>query len=270
MLTRTVLLMFGMLIFFASCGNRKKRKIDAAVSEACAETSALVNQLDDQTKASWEYMSSKTIINVSTSDFDRSVKASIRFQRDIAMQANISFAGILVAQAKLSNDELLVINRFQKCFIQSDRSSLAQFIDFPVEYTQLQNLMMAKPVNHQSSNEYKQISHPDFCVLNTKIPRNPDAAERDTNKIAVTYFFDKNSLEIRKIKLESPADDAVIEAVYNGFYDEKIGLALPKETSIVITTAGEQGNFTIQFGNPDFDDNKPLVLNIPEKYESCK
>jgi hypothetical protein len=270
MLNSKVFILLGMLVVFASCGNRKKAKLDTPVSALCAETSVLIERLNQQANASWEFVNSKTTVHVETADFDRSVKTSFRFQRDIAMQANISFAGLLVAQARLSNDELLVINRFQKCFIKSDRSALAQFIDFPVEYKQLQNLLMAKPVNHESSNEYVQISNPDFCVLSTIIPRNPEDAIRDTSKITVSYYFDKKSLAINKIKLDSPADGAIIEATYKDFFDEKFNLALPKETSIVITRTGEQGKFTVQFGNPDFEDNTPLVLNIPEKYESCK
>jgi hypothetical protein len=263
-------LLLASTVILLSCGNKKKAKIDPPASSDCPETSALIEQLNLLSNDTWEFMDTKAKVTVQSDEMDRTVRASMRFQRDVAMQTNLSFAGLLVAQAKLTNDELLVLNRFQSCYIQSDRSALAQFIDFPVEYKQLQNLMMAKPISHEESRTYVQISDPDYCVLSTKVLRNPEAGAADTNRITATYYFDKKMLKINKIKLESPADAAVIESSYIDFYEEIHGLMLPKETSIVVSSSGKTGKIIIAFGNPQFDIDKPLELNIPEKYERCK
>jgi hypothetical protein len=92
----------------------------------------------------------------------------------------------------------------------------------------------------------------------------------DNDFIAIMYYFDKNSYQIAKMKIESPVDQVEITASYIGFYEEKFGLELPKQTDLVILSGKDKAQLTVSYGTPSFNEISELVLNIPDKYESCK
>lgn len=251
-----------LLLFFVSCG-QKKSAFDSEIKEK--STGELVDRLDELSNLNWDFLTAKTTVKLVTDEQSNSFKASLRMKRDSAMLVNISFAGIPIVQSILSNDSLKLVNRKDKCYKFQDRSALDQVLDFPIEYYQLQDLLIGKPLIFNKEQEHIQISNKAFYEIKTKRKR----AQNSIHEIFITYYLFPTSLELSKVRLESPADEATMEITYIGKHEKIDGLVLPQEIDIVLKNKGKTSAVNISYNKPDISHEKKITLNVPENYATC-
>jgi len=263
----SILMSFVALVAF-SCGKRNKLH---STDNPEQTLSVLLNRLEFLSTLEWDFLSAKTQVRVTSKERSDSFKASIRMKRDSAILVNISFAGFPIFQTAISNDSLKLLNRKDKCYKFHDRTALEQFVDFPVDYAQLQDLLIGKPLIFNRAMEHIQIQDNDFYVVRTKRPRiagtnlpfesNPD--------ISIMYYLDVQSLELSKVILDSPSDKAKVEITYTGKHEKIEGLMLPQRVVIVITTPDDVITIEIAYNRPDIEQEKKINFNVPDNYGKC-
>lgn len=261
------ILMFATILMVAACGKRKKITTYDFPEKTTEE---LVGRLDQLSTLDWDFLSAKTQVKVSGSQANESFKASIRMKRDSAMLVNITKLGVPAMQVLVSNDSLKLVNRIAKCYIKEDRAALPAIIDFPVEYAHLQDMLIGKPLIFNKAFEHIQVQDKKAYVIKTKRPRPSESAALDqTSDVFITYYLDPINLELSRVVLESPADNAKIEIIYTGKHEKIEGLMLPLQVDIIITTLTDEVRVEIVYNRPDIAHEKKITLNVPENYEKC-
>jgi hypothetical protein len=258
--------LFAAFVAIASCGKRKK---ETSFDFPQKSTQQLVDRLDQLSTLDWDFLSAKTQVKVSGSQANENFKASIRMKKDSAVLINITKLGVPAMQVLLSNDSLKLVNRIAKCYIKEGRAALPEMIDFPVEYTHLQDLLIGKPLIFNRDFEHIQIQDKNAYVIKTKRPRPGAQAGENLSDVFITYYLDPVTLELSKVVLESPADNARVEISYTGKHEKIEGLMLPLQVDIVIKTPSDEVRVEIVYNRPDVAHEKKLNLNVPENYEKC-
>lgn len=251
-----------MLLVLCSCAN-KRGAVNPDFPKM--ETAELVNKLSELSSLDWEFLAAKTNVKVVSEQQNNTFKASLRMKRDSAVLVNISFAAIPIIQAAISKDSLRIVNRKDKCYSIKDKSSLKQFIDFPIDYQQIEEILIGKPLLFQKKEEHIQVLNNDYYEIKTKRSR---GGNKD-NQIIITYYIAPKSLDLIKIKVESPFDLTTMEISYIGRHEKIEGLMLPQIIDIVIQNPKERITVNIGYNRPDVTNEKRINLNIPENYVIC-
>ena len=252
-----------LVLFILSCG---RKKTAFSPDFPTKTTEELVNRLDELSQLEWDFLTAKTNVKLSSKEQTNAFKASLRMKRDSALLVNISFAGIPIVQTILSNDSLKLLNRKVKYFKFQDRSALEEIVDLPIEYSQLQDVLIGKPLLFDKNKEHIQIQDLAFYQIKTKRKRNKDSTSED---VTITYYLNPTTLELNKVKLESPTDETTMEIIYIGKHDKIEGLSLPQQIDIVIQGPKSITTVNIAYNRPDISNEKKISLNIPENYVPC-
>jgi hypothetical protein len=258
---------FGILIFcllLLACGKTKNIQ---ETQELDLKKAQLLDTLASLSVAEWDFLSTKTNVKVVRGDQTNSVRTTLRMKKDSAFLLNISFAGIPIIQAALSQDSLRLVNRKDKCFVLASKDALINLIDFPFEYEQAQDLLTGKPISFDRSKEHILIQDESFYVLKTIRPR---SSMDTTANYFITYYLSKSNLSLVKTEIESPGDSASAEIIYRDKHEKIEGLSLPKEIDIFVTSPQSNMRIYLQHNRPDVSSEKKITLNIPENYEACK
>jgi hypothetical protein len=230
----------------------------------------LVNRLEQLSTLEWDFLSAKTQVKVSGSQANENFKASIRMKKDSAVLINITKLGVPALQVMVTNDSLKLVNRIAKCYVKEDRAALPEMIDFPVEYAHLQDMLIGKPLIFNREFAHIQIPDKNSYVIKTKRPRTAvSASQEQLPDVIITYYLDPKNLELTKVVLESPSDNAKVEILYTGKHEKIEGLMLPLQVDIVITTPTDEVRVEIVYNRPDIAHEKRITLNVPENYERC-
>jgi hypothetical protein len=252
------------VLLILSCG---RKKTAFSPDFPTKSTQELVNRLDELSNLEWDFLTAKTNVKLSRADQTNSFKASLRMKRDSALLVNISFAGIPIVQTILSNDSLKLLNRKDKCYKFQDRSALEQIIDFPIEYSQLQDLLIGKPLLFDKEKEHIQIQDLGFYQIKTKRKRNQNIESED---VTITYYIHPTTHELSKVTLESPQDETTMEIVYVGKHEKIEGLSLPQQIDLIIVGPKSTTTLNITFNRPDISNEKKISLHVPENYVTCQ
>lgn len=253
-----------LVLFLYSCG--KTRKVNDA-QELDLKKAQLLDTLATLSKTDWDFLSTKTNVKIIRGDQTNSVKTSLRMKRDSAFLINLSFAGIPIVQAALSQDSLRLVNRKDKCYVLASKEALVNLIDFPFEYAQAQDLLTGRPLSFDRTKEHILIQDDSFYVLKTKRPK---SATDTTANYFITYYLSKVNLSLIKTEIESPADNASAEIIYRDRHEKIEGLCLPKEIDVFVNSPQSNMRIYLQHNRPDVTTEKKITLNIPENYEACK
>lgn len=245
-----------------ACG-RKKVVFTQDLSEK--SLIELVDRLDELSQLEWEFLTAKTNVKMVSTEQNNSFKASLRMKKDSAMLVNISFAGIPIVQTLISKDSLKLVNRKDKCFTFRDKSALEAITDIPVEYAQIQDLLIGKPLLFDKRFDHVQIRNNNYFEVKTTRRKNPNTEA----KIHLTYYLSKTNLELNKVKLESPQDQTTMEISYSGRHEKIEGLMVPQDIHIVIDNPKGRTTLQISYNKPDISQEKKLTLNVPENYVVC-
>jgi hypothetical protein len=258
---------FALVLIAPACG---KRKSVSTFDFPEKTTEELVNRLEQLSTLEWDFLSAKTQVKVSGSQANENFKASIRMKKDSVVLINITKLGVPGLQVMVSNDSLKLVNRITKCYIVEGRSALPEMIDFPLEYAQLQDMLIGKPLIFNRDFEHIQIQDKNAYLIKTKRPR---SAELSTGgqiaHVIISYYLDPKNLELSKVVLESPNDSAKVEITYTGKHEKIEGLMLPVQVDLLITTPNDEVRIEIVYNRPDIAHEKKITLNVPENYEKC-
>lgn len=261
MIYKVFISLFTVLALF-SCG---KKKTAFSPEFQMRSTEELVQFLDELNHSEWDFLSTKANVKISSERQNNSFKASVRMKRDSAMLVNISFAGFPIIQSILSSDSLKLLNRKDKCYSYQDKRALDNLIDFPVEYEQIQDILIGQPLLFNKNEEHIQIQNKQFYELKGR--RKRTATSNDFFEL--TYLISPKTLNLEKVILDSSSDEMRMEISYFGKHEKTQGLMLPEIVEIVIIGPQGKTSLVLNYSKPDVSQEKKITLNLPENYVPC-
>ncbi len=288
-------------ILLASCARRKTAAIVTTPVENekdrldRVKTKELVFSLDSLSNLRPKTYFSRIKVNFSDKDKDFGIKTTLRFVKDSAMGATVSYSALPVASALIRPDSVQVTNKVKRCYIKSDMGVLNNMVGSNINYSDLEELILGLPIDVDTARKYVQIQDNNFYIISThrkgQIKREiKDEIKEDrrieegkpqkdellqVNKkikgdsIIYKYYLDRDVSVLRKIEILSPDDSTEIVIDYLE-RDTIAGYQVPRKTEMYIRTPRNTIHLVLDFKDTELNLPQEIIFIIPEGYGECK
>jgi outer membrane lipoprotein-sorting protein len=244
----------SMVLFSACFGSKKIKNTVAAEKAAIEKISAKLQQ--NSFEPNW--FKAKMKIEAGGQGQNQHFNAEIRLRKDSLMWVSIypPMVKIEVARILISPDSIKLIDRFNKKYYAKDVSYIKQFIDYPLEFETLQNIILGNPLI--ACNETTSLIETDdsFC-LSTK------EAQLDS-KISL----DKKAYTIAQMNIADTKSLQNLTANYTD-YNEVQGKTFSYLRDINLSTP-ETYMATIKFSKVETNETLAFPFSVSKKYERVK
>lgn len=288
-----------LILFLASCARRKTADVIVPVVDEKdrlekIKTKELVSKLDSLSDLRPKTYFSRIKINFTDNNKDFGVKTTLRFVKDSAMGATVSYSALPVASALLRPDSIQVTNKVKRCYIKSDMTVINNMLGSNINYSDLEELILGLPIDVDTTRKYEQLKNDNYYVISTHKKRQIKSVERQEIKeerrlengkpinedgllakrikgdsIIYKYYLDRDVSVLRKIEILSPGDSTEIVIDYLE-RDTVNGYQVPRKTEMYIRTPKNTIHLILDFKDTELNEPQEIVFVIPEEYEECK
>lgn len=240
------------------------------------KTAELIETLDSLSLRKPNFFYTKIATKFKDTNQSVSFKTSIRMVKDSAVSALITFAAIPIFNSMLTPDSLTILNKRAKCYTKAKLSYLKENFGYAFDYKNVEELILGLPLGYDTNQKYFQIHDPFNYIISShrkrEIRRNdkgkPDR-KSDDDEIIIKYFLTNDAKGLKRMDIESPGDSTRVQVEYisrstTDNYD------IPKEVSIRVFTPRNVIRVNMDYDKVEINQPQPLVLVIPEGYETCE
>jgi Domain of unknown function (DUF4292) len=288
------------LILLASCARRNTPDVISSPIENEKDrldrmkTKELVARLDSLSDLRPQTYFSRIKVNFSDKDKDFGIKVTMRFVKDSAMGATVSYSALPVASALIRPDSVQVTNKVKRCYIKSDMAVLNNMLGSNINYSDLEELILGLPIDVDTSRKYVQIQNDKFYIVSThrkgqikreerqeikderrlengkpiKVEALPLTKKMKGDSIIYKYYLDRDVSVLRKIEILSPDDSTEIVIDYLE-RDSVAGYQVPRKTEMYIRTPKNTIHLILDFKDTELNMPQEIVFVIPEGYGEC-
>lgn len=245
-----------MIMLSASCKTTQKKESQVDAKENVSKSSAKkVSFRFYEPKV--EMANMKVAIRLNGDGRNLSSSATLKIKRDSLIQICISpVMGIEVVRMEVSPKDVMILNKIQGKFYQSDLSYLSKFFGVKLSYHNLQSLLLNQLFlvgDNLKSTE---------CLRRLNVEENEKGVLlTGTTEAGVSHQFnvEKNgSLTNTQVTVKN----LMLTCVYNDFF-EKNGMKFPYATSVKVLQGKTTGNLDIIVKTAEF--NKSVKFNVTNK-----
>ncbi|MEN0046124.1 MAG: DUF4292 domain-containing protein [Bacteroidota bacterium] len=124
-----------------SCkGSKKAASKDGVVDAKAVQLKLIQNQV----RADW--FSASARISANGGGFSQSASASIKMKKDSFIWMSVKKLGFEIARAKITNDSVFLIDRFNRQYMVNDLNFLSESYNLPANLQTLQAVVLGNPV----------------------------------------------------------------------------------------------------------------------------
>ena len=236
------------------------------------KTQDLVDLMDSLSHKKPYFFYTKISTEFSDTNTNISFKTSVRMVKDSAINALITYAGIPIVNAMITEDSVTVVNKREKCVILQSLSYIKDNFGVDFNYRNIEELILGMPLDYDTTQKYFQIHDPFNYTISSHKKREIKRLDRqDRNPredIIFKYFLSDSLTALKGMFIESPSDSTSIKVDYlsREFVQQ---YNVPKEVYIVISSPRNEMRITLTYNKVEIDEPQPLHLVIPEGYETC-
>ncbi|HEY1045438.1 MAG TPA: DUF4292 domain-containing protein [Bacteroidia bacterium] len=247
------------IAFLQACKSRKETVLPPVVeyNKDSATKVVTANSLLNSTLSDWTYFSSKVEVEMNDKGNTINATAHIRMYRDSLIWISAGMFGIEGYRMLITKDSIVVLDKLHKNYSVVKRSDFGNVTSVPLTVTQIQNLILARPV--YALNLY-EIAKNDSLSL--EIFFNQD-------KFKTNHHYARQYLTIDSTTVKDNSTGNNAKAQYSE-YSVIEGKNFPIKNHI--TASSEKQNFDIKLQHSDVDFSSLLTFpfNIPTSYEKIK
>lgn len=242
-----LILLLGLM---SSCGVKK-----ASVETTNTVSSISKSALFQQSQKDIEINSLRGRLRMTINDNGKSqtVTSTVRFERDSALLISAPFG---VLKAYLDQKRLSYYNKLERSYFDGDYKYLQELIGVELNFTQLQNLLFAKPLINLSSRRGLILKSEDsYWVLTNKNKRVFDFSMR----------YDKNTLQLTGQDYRITRSNQAARITYAYKKDTDL-----HPTSIKLKSLVQDSNIEVdlQWTQAEYNRKVQFNYNIPKGYKS--
>ena len=235
------------------------------------KTSALVESLDSLSRIDLDFFYGKMSTKYKDTTRSVSFKTSIRMKSDSALSAMITYASIPVANAFLSKDSLIIVNKREKCFTGSNVDGLRENFGVDFSFKNVEQLLLGKPLDWDSTQKYFQIHEANRYVVSShrkRFIRRIDKKDDADLDIVVKYFLSADRKTLEGFELMSMTDTATVTVKYLSREDNN-GFPVPQEMIMEVFLPRNHIEIELSYIKSEVNVPQPLYFTIPESYVEC-
>ncbi len=260
----------GVLLVLASCA---KKLTETDLPKVKREkTQDLIDVLDSLSKDKPQTFYTKISTKYEDSTQSRSFKTSLRMVLDSALNMIVTWNGIPVANALITPDSLLVVNKREKCVVRTDMVFIQENFGVDFSFANIEELLMGVPLDFDTTQKYFQIHEPFQYVIAShkkrKMKRNERLMKEDRD-VAISYIINRDASQLDGIRIISATDSTTITISYlsRQFVG---GKNVPNEVKIHINTPRQNLLIEMSYTKPEVNEPQEMYFIVPEGYEVCE
>lgn len=231
----------------------------------------LIAALDSISRSVPSFLSSRIDTKYSDNKQNLNFKTSLKINKDTAVHALITYAGLPMITAMVTTDSVKISNKREKCFIQEDLNFFKMQFGIDFSYLNLEELLWGRPLNFNPKREYYLIHDPYNYILSTHTSTNSVGSiqEKDKGRLLISYHLSPDLKYLKKVEITSFKDEVNIIITYPDYMIDPL-LSLPKNVNIEIKTPKNKISLSMTYDKVELNVPKEMVFVIPESYEKCK
>lgn len=263
-----IALFLALLIGASACGT-KKLADQEIVKLPKVKEELLIQRLDSISNRRPDYFYTKLSTHYADNETEISFTASTRIRKDSATQVTITYARIPIYNAMITPDSLTLVDRRNKCYIQTGVDYLKNSFDVDFSLKNIEELLLGLPIGWDKNKEYHQIKDPYNYIISHQNNRTIRRLETVEDEVVIQYYMNNNATAIEKLVIDSPKDTASITVNY-GERMQIEAFSIPQKVKVNIKTARNEIFVDLKYTKTEINDPRILYLAIPDKYEACE
>lgn len=247
------------LVLGSSCGKKNSMSQDKLPA---LEEQRMVDVLDSISKTGPDFFSARLDTKYSSKTSNLAFKTSLKIHKDNAVHTLISFAGIPIITAMVTNDSVKASNKKDKCYILEDLEFFKT--QFGVEFSlqNLEEILLGRPLQFDKNRQYHLVQDPYNYILSSQ------SKNKDQGEILFNYHLSKDLKYLRRVEIVSFKDEVNINVTYNEYFTDSL-YSSPKNVSVEVKTQKDKIALQFIYDKIEFNNPKEMVIIIPESYARC-
>jgi hypothetical protein len=259
-LLKSNLLLGCLILITAACAkktsviNTQPPEYEISSPEKESLRSPVLDSIHSQT---WRWYYGKFSVNYSDEDRKLSFKLSLKCSKDSAANAIISFAGIPLINSLIAKNQILYLNKKDRCYGEQPLSSLQKLLGIELSLCNLQELFLGLPLAFANKNSLKQLS-------NQRVDTITYLQQDSTLSAYYSYSQKTNRIVEQKIQL---SDGKQMNIAYLNWNEGSV--ASPSSMVISIVENGNESTVKLMVDRCELNIPQDISLEIPANYEKC-
>jgi len=250
------------IIFIAlqSCGSKKIILQDKLPK---VDDDELFAALDSISQSVPEFLSARIDTKFSDKKQSQSFKIALKIDKDDAIHTLMTFAGIPLITAKVTQDSVSISNKKDKCYIAESLTFFKEQFGIDFTYKNMEELLLGRPLNYNSTQKYYHINDPYNYIVATQ------KKLEDNGKLLIAYHLSTDLKQLKRVEITSFVDKTTISINYPEYHIDPL-FSAPKIIDTEITTQKNKINLFMSFDKVELNTPKDMIIIIPESYARCK
>lgn len=259
-MNRLFLLIPLLALTVSACKSRKNRVETPVVVNPGTDSITKMASAQDLlgfTMKDWTYFSSKIDVDFKNGDDSKNVTVNIRMLKDSLVWLSAGLFGLEGARVLINKDSMVILNKLNRNYMVYKNEAIAGFSDVPLTVTQIQNLILAKPV--YALNLYQVLVNNNTAL----------GIEYKQDKFITTHRYQKQFYTIDTTTVNDRTSMNYAMARYQE-YAVIDGHNFPYKTFITASTGNKLVSIDMKFEDADFHSALTFPFSIPSSYEKIR
>jgi len=244
---------FLLLIFVASCKSSKQ----VIRSENFSKMSARkVSKKHTATLLDKQTIEAKLKVAYEDSRVRKRMSVKLKIVKDRVIWLNITYAGFLVARAKITPEKVSYYEKINKTFFEGNFTVLRNFLGSEVNFYQLQNLLLGQAIFDLKTQSYKSVIDNNAYLLE---PSKQQAL------FTVLFWINPKHFKLDKQEIISRKKNQLFQAQYKN-YTVVEGEMFPKRIELRAKQNKKYTHIVIEYRSVIFDKNVKTPYKVPRGY----
>ncbi|MDG2195001.1 MAG: DUF4292 domain-containing protein [Polaribacter sp.] len=221
------------------------------MSPAKVSKKHIATLLDKQT------LEAKLKVAYTTSKHKKKISVKLRIEKDTIIWLNATYAGLLVARAKITPTKMSYYEKVSKTHFEGDFTIMRKFLGAEVSFSQLQNLLLGQAIFDLKQQKYEFIINENAYLL---LPKKQDEL------FNVFFWINPTHFKLDKQELISRKKNQLLQVQYKNYalIDEE---RFPKRIEIQAKENRNSTRVIIEYRNIIFNKKFSTPYRVPRGYK---
>ena len=207
--------------------------------------------LDKQT------VEAKLKVTYTTRKHKKRLSVKLRIEKDTIIWLNATYAGLLVARAKITPTKMSYYEKLSRTYFEGDFSVMRKFLGTEVNFSQLQNLLLGQAIFDLKQQKYKSIINENAYLL---LPKKQDEL------FNIFFWINPTHFKLDKQELISRKKNQLLQVRYKN-YALIDGERFPKRIEIRAKENSKSTHVIIEYRNIIFNKKLNTPYRVPRGYK---
>lgn len=242
-----------LVLTIVSC--KSKAKIVEAKATDALDVETIINGIQAN-KIDFKTAVIRASVGFESEDAGINAGADIRIKKDEKILVSVKVLGITMAKALITPNRVQYYQKTGDKYFDGDYTTLSRLAGTPLNYERVQNLLLGKPLDNLTANDFIAVLSGSNYELRTKA----------TKPQASAYAFEAANFFLKKTQILRIEKNQSVTVDYNG-YGNYSNVPFPLSVKILAKEADKFSKIDIEYKDVKINENLSFPYEVPSGYE---